>query len=55
MKILGGKIMGSYDQGYVCIECECLYDESDGDIEKRMCNECIDKILEEDNGKTVHG
>jgi len=29
--------MGSYDQGYVCIECECLYDDTDGDIEK----ECV--------------
>ena len=47
MKILGGKTMGSYDQGYICIECECLYDDTDGDTEKRMCNECLDKIHKE--------
>jgi len=38
--------MGSYDQGYTCIECECLYDDTDGDAEKRMCNECLEKIDE---------
>ena len=29
---------------YTCIECENLYDDIDGDIEKRMCNKCINKI-----------
>ena len=47
--------MGSYDQGYVCIECECLYDQSDGDIEKRMCNECLEKIDEKKNPLNTKG
>ena len=29
---------------YICIECEILYDDMDGDVEERMCNKCIDKI-----------
>ena len=36
--------MSSYDQGYTCIECEHLYDDTDGDMDERMCNECLDKI-----------
>lgn len=32
---------------YTCIECENLYDDIDGDIEKRMCNKCINKIYTE--------
>ncbi|MBT7901868.1 MAG: hypothetical protein HN601_13100 [Candidatus Marinimicrobia bacterium] len=34
----------SYDGGYTCIECEHLYDDTDGDMDERMCNECLDKI-----------
>ena len=34
---------------YTCIECENLYDDSDGDTEERMCNKCIDKIYAEDS------
>ena len=33
---------------YTCIECEHLYDASDGDLNERMCNICIDKIHAED-------
>jgi hypothetical protein len=29
---------------YTCIECERLYDNSDGSIEDQMCKICIDKI-----------
>ena len=36
--------MSSYDQGYTCIECEHLYDDTDGDTDERMCNECVDMI-----------
>ena len=36
--------MSSYDQGYTCIECEHLYDDTDGDTDERMCNECLDMI-----------
>ena len=36
--------MSSYDQGYTCVECEHLYDDTDGDMDERMCNECLDKI-----------
>lgn len=39
--------MSSYDQGYTCIECENLYDDTDGDLDERMCNKCIDQIYEE--------
>ena len=31
-----------------CIECERLYDNTDGSIEDKMCNICIDKIHAED-------
>ena len=27
---------------YTCIECECLYDNTDGDTDERMCNKCLD-------------
>ena len=26
-----------------CIECEILYDETDGDTDERMCNKCLNK------------
>jgi hypothetical protein len=29
---------------YTCIECENLYDDTDGDTDERMCNECLDSI-----------
>jgi hypothetical protein len=32
---------------YTCIECETLYDDTDGDLDERMCNRCIDQIYEE--------
>ena len=33
---------------YTCIECENLYDDSDGDTdEKKMCNKCIERIYAE--------
>jgi len=32
---------------YTCIECENLYDNTDGDTDERMCNKCIDKIYDE--------
>ena len=36
--------MSSYDQGYTCIECEHLYDDTDGDTDERMCFKCLDEI-----------
>lgn len=39
--------MSSYDQGYTCIECSHSYDDRDGDLDERMCNECLDKIYEQ--------
>jgi hypothetical protein len=27
-----------------CIECEDLFDDTDGDTDKRMCNKCINMI-----------
>lgn len=29
---------------WTCIECEELYDDTDGDTDERMCNQCIDGI-----------
>jgi|TARA_R100001530_G_scaffold79823_1_gene55695 DNA-directed RNA polymerase subunit RPC12/RpoP len=31
---------------WTCIECENLYDDSDGDTDERMCNKCLDRIIE---------
>ena len=31
-----------------CNECEILYDETDGDMDERMCNKCLDKIYFEE-------
>tara|TARA_R110002074_G_scaffold388531_1_gene571266 strand:+ start:1565 stop:1762 length:198 start_codon:yes stop_codon:yes gene_type:complete len=45
--------MSSYDQGYTCIECEHSYDDRDGDLDERMCNECLDKIYEQNKKETV--
>ena len=39
--------MSSYDQGYTCIECEHSYDDRDGDLDERMCNECLYMIYEQ--------
>ena len=33
---------------YTCIECEHLYDYTDGDLSERMCNRCLDRIYDED-------
>ena len=40
--------MSSYDQGYTCVECGHLYDDTDGDTDERMCNECLDVIYAEE-------
>ena len=32
---------------WTCIECENLYDNTDGDTDERMCNKCIDIIYDE--------
>ena len=29
---------------FTCIECETLYDDTDGDTNERMCNKCIEEI-----------
>ena len=39
--------MSSYDQGYTCIECSHSYDDRDGDLDERMCNECLDMTYEQ--------
>ena len=40
---------------YTCIECECLYDDRDGDTDERMCNNCFeyDDILDDENEKEI--
>jgi len=30
---------------YTCIECECLYDDTDGDTDKRMCIKCLNNVI----------
>ena len=32
---------------WTCIECENLYDDTDGDTDERMCNKCLDRIYAE--------
>ena len=32
---------------YTCIECENLYNDTDGDTDERMCNKCLDIIYDE--------
>ena len=34
---------------YTCIECENLYDDTDGDTDERMCNECLNKERRDPN------
>ena len=31
-----------------CIECETLYDDTDGDTDERMCNKCIEEITNQE-------
>ena len=33
--------MSSYNQGYTCIECLHSYSAVDGDLDERICNECL--------------
>ncbi len=32
---------------WTCIECEHSYDNSTGDIDERMCNECLDIVVDQ--------
>ena len=34
---------------YTCIECENLYDNTDGDTDERMCNKCLDQSNQYEN------
>ena len=42
-------------EAYTCIECEHLYDATDGDLDERMCNDCLNTIDEQQEltGKEV--
>ena len=33
---------------FTCIECETLYDDTDGDTNERMCNKCIEEITNQE-------
>jgi hypothetical protein len=35
-----------------CIECETLYDDTDGDTDERMCNKCIEEITNQEYSYT---
>ena len=35
-----------------CIECENLYDDTDGDTDERMCNKCIEEITNQEYSYT---
>jgi|TARA_R100000750_G_scaffold3770_1_gene3015 hypothetical protein len=37
------------DEHWTCIECEFPFDESDGDLDERMCNECLDNMCGDSN------
>ena len=34
-------------EAFTCIECSELYDSSDGDLDERMCNVCLNTIHEQ--------
>ena len=34
---------------FTCIECERHYDHTTGDLDERMCHECLDE--QEENGR----
>jgi hypothetical protein len=34
-------------ESYTCIECSVLYDDRDGDLDERMCNDCLNTIHEQ--------
>ena len=40
---------------FTCIECSELYDATDGDLDERMCNDCLNTIHEQQEltGKEV--
>ena len=42
-------------EAYTCIECKHLYDATDGDLDERMCNDCLNTIHEQQEltGKEV--
>lgn len=42
-----GYIGGKMSEHWTCLECEELYDDTDGDTDERMCNKCLDKIHNE--------
>ena len=33
---------------FTCIECENLYDDTDGDTDERMCNKCLREITNQE-------
>tara|TARA_R100001244_G_scaffold112511_2_gene83250 strand:+ start:1341 stop:1613 length:273 start_codon:yes stop_codon:yes gene_type:complete len=37
---------------FTCIECENLYDDTDGDTDERMCNKCIEEITNQEYSYT---
>jgi len=37
---------------YTCIECETLYDDTDGDTDERMCNRCLEEITNQEYSYT---
>jgi len=37
---------------YTCIECENLYDDTDGDTDERMCNKCLEEITNQEYSYT---
>ena len=37
---------------WTCIECENLYDDTDGDTDERMCNRCLEEITNQEYSYT---
>ena len=36
---------------WTCIECESLFDDTDGDTDKRMCSKCLNMIEKQKDKK----
>ena len=39
---------------YACLECENLYDETDGDTDERMCSKCGNQIYDENHHSSIY-
>ena len=45
--------MNKMSETYTCIECETLFDDTDGNIEKGLCDDCIDMLAEQKRQREI--